>query len=177
MNQCELTLPVVPVRQRTIGSPARDYVPLLRTAGWLRYVAGKVLGIKNWSYDEQEEKAREYRIKQQVYIQKMLGELKDRIEDGDQTPSIMGNIFRQGLLKDEEILLASYTGSMTPPTGPSSLFKSSLLTSEFSRCGDQSWLLPYMDCRVPGQPTRSSTEWLRGNQGGLPRPAPNALRI
>ena len=52
---------------------------------------------------------------QQVYINKMLGELKQRIEDGDQTPSILGNIIRQGLLKDEEILLASYTGSKSPP--------------------------------------------------------------
>jgi hypothetical protein len=103
------------VRQRTIGSPARDYIPILRGAGWLRYVAGKILGIKNWSYDEKEEKARDYRKKQQVYINKMLDGLKERIENGDQTPSILGNILRQGLLKEEEVLLASYTGSMPLP--------------------------------------------------------------
>lgn len=99
------------VRQRTIGSPARDYIPILRGAGWLRYVAGKALGIKSWSFDEKEENAREYRKMQQVYINKMLGGLKERIENGDETPSILGNILRQGLLKEEEVLLASYTGS------------------------------------------------------------------
>ncbi|ROT39231.1 putative cytochrome P450 phenylacetate 2-hydroxylase [Sodiomyces alkalinus F11] len=97
-------------RQRTIGSPARDYIPILRAAGWVRYVTGKALGIRNWSFDEKEEKAKEYRRTQQVYIQKMLGDLKSRIDDGDETPSILGNILRQGLLKDEEVLLASYTG-------------------------------------------------------------------
>lgn len=48
---------------------------------------------------------------QQVYINKMVGGLKERIENGDETPSILGNILRQGLLKEEEVLLASYTGS------------------------------------------------------------------
>lgn len=48
---------------------------------------------------------------QQVYINKMLGGLKERIKNGDETPSILGNILRQGLLKEEEVLLASYTGS------------------------------------------------------------------
>lgn len=101
-----------------MGSPARDYIPILSGASWLRYLAGKTLGIKSWSYDEKEEKAREYRRTQQVYISKMLGELKQRIEDGDQTPSILGNILRQGLLKEEEVLLASYTGSKQPAIPP-----------------------------------------------------------
>ena len=42
----------------------------------------------------------------------MVGALKDRVASGDDTPSILGNILRQGLLSDEETLLASYTGSM-----------------------------------------------------------------
>lgn len=100
------------VRQRTIGSPARDYIPILRGAGWFRYVAGKTLGIKDWSFDAKEEAARDYRRRQQVYINEMLDGLRQRIADGDETPSILGNILRQGLLKDEEVLLASYTGSM-----------------------------------------------------------------
>lgn len=41
----------------------------------------------------------------------MLDGLRDRVASGDQTPSILGNILRQGLLKDEEVLLALYTGS------------------------------------------------------------------
>ena len=101
------------VRQRTIASPARDYIPVLRAAGRARYMASKLFGIKEWAVDEEAEKAREYRSMQQAYINKMLGDLKDRIASGDETPSILGNIFRQGLLKDEEVLLASYTGSMS----------------------------------------------------------------
>jgi hypothetical protein len=106
------------VRQRTIGAPARDYVPILRGAGWLRYVTRKLLGIKNWSFDKKEEKAREYRKRQQGYIKRLLGELKECLENGDETPSIMDNILRQGLLNEEEILLASNTGSMVPPLIP-----------------------------------------------------------
>ncbi|RYP25695.1 hypothetical protein DL768_011390 [Monosporascus sp. mg162] len=97
-------------RQRTIGSPARDYIPVLRAAGRVRYMASKLFGVKEWAFDEKAEKAREYRAKQQSYIKKLLADLKDRIASGDQTPSILGNIFRQGLLSDEEVLLASYTG-------------------------------------------------------------------
>ncbi|KFY83171.1 hypothetical protein V498_08256 [Pseudogymnoascus sp. VKM F-4517 (FW-2822)] len=101
-------------RQRTVGSPARDYIPVLRWAGRVRqgaiYMASKLFGIKESAFDEKAEAAREYRQMQQVYINKMIGDLKDRIASGDETPSILGNILRQGLLKDEEILLASYTG-------------------------------------------------------------------
>ena len=85
----------------------------MRAAGQARYVAGKLLGIKKRSVDEKAEKAREYRSMQQAYVNNMLGTLKGRIASGDETPSILGNIFRQGLLKDEEVLLASYTGSIS----------------------------------------------------------------
>ena len=73
---------------------------------------GKLFGVKESAFDEMAEKAREYRSKQQGYINKMLRDLKSRLAAGDDTPSILGNIFRQGLLSDEEVLLASYTGSM-----------------------------------------------------------------
>ncbi|RAO67594.1 uncharacterized protein BHQ10_003606 [Talaromyces amestolkiae] len=63
-------------RQRTIGSPLRDYIPLLRAASQVRYWIMTVFGLTS----------------------------------GDQTPSIVGNIMRQGRLNDDEILLASYTG-------------------------------------------------------------------
>lgn len=76
-------------------------------------MAGKLFSIKEWAFDEKAEKAREYRRMQQAYINKMLGDLKDRIASGDETPSILGNMLRQGLLNDEEVLLASYTGSMS----------------------------------------------------------------
>ncbi|KAH8701134.1 putative cytochrome P450 phenylacetate 2-hydroxylase [Talaromyces proteolyticus] len=97
-------------RQRTIGSPFRDYIPVLRAAGRARYIASKLLRIKKWAVDEKAQNALEYRRKQQVYIDKMLGDLKDRLASGDETPSILGNILRQGLLTNEEVLLASYTG-------------------------------------------------------------------
>lgn len=70
---------------------------------------------------------------QQVYINKMVGGLKERIENGDETPSILGNILRQGLLKEEEVLLASYTGSefhsspTLPPYGQTNTCPQSLL--------------------------------------------------
>lgn len=97
-------------RHRTIGSPAQDYIPILRAANWVRYTAGRALGIKSWLFDEREEKAREERRTQQAYIQKLLGELKGRLAEGDQTPSILGNILRKGLLSEDDVLLASYTG-------------------------------------------------------------------
>lgn len=50
---------------------------------------------------------------QQTYIHEMIAELKQRLESGNETPSILGNMLRQGLLKEEEVLLASYTGSMS----------------------------------------------------------------
>ena len=89
-------------------------MPVLRVADRARYMTGKLFGIKEWAVDENAEKARNYRSKQQAYIHKLLEDLKDRIASGDETPSILGNIFRQGLLSDEEVLLASYTGSMSP---------------------------------------------------------------
>ena len=101
------------VRQRTVGSPARDYIPVLRAAGRVRYMASKIFGIKDWAFDEEAVKAREYRRTQEKYINTMVGDLKDRLASGDETPSILGNILRQGLLNDEETLLASYTGSMS----------------------------------------------------------------
>jgi phenylacetate 2-hydroxylase len=70
-----------------------------------------LLGIATWTVDDKEIKAREYRKLQQDYIHKMVGDLKDRICKGDQTPSILGNMLRQGTLSEEEVLLASYTGS------------------------------------------------------------------
>ena len=76
-------------------------------------MASKLFGKEEWDFDEKAEMAHEYRRTQQGYINKMLGDLKDRLASGDETPSILGNIFRQGLLTDEEILLASYTGSMS----------------------------------------------------------------
>lgn len=163
------------VRQRTIGSPARDYIPILRGAGWLRYVAGKALGIKGWSYDEKEENAREYRKMQQVYINKMLGGLKERIENGDETPSILGNILRQGLLKEEELLLASYTGSkFTRPCGFNNVV---ILRRVRSRCWRESRLLAYLDHRIPGEQARPAAKRPRGHPPSLPRRATQAARV
>ena len=85
----------------------------MRGAGQVRSTIGNFLGIKRWAYDEKKEKAQEYRTMQQTYIHEMIAELKQRLESGDETPSILGNMLRQGLLKEEEVLLASYTGSMS----------------------------------------------------------------
>ncbi|KAI9712397.1 MAG: hypothetical protein M1820_001610 [Bogoriella megaspora] len=97
-------------RQRTVGAPARDYVPIMRAVGAARYTVCKLLGLDNWAIDKQEEKAREYCRIQQGYTHKMIADLKDRIAAGDETPSIMGNILRQDDLSDDEIIMAFYTG-------------------------------------------------------------------
>lgn len=97
-------------RQRTIASPARDYIPLMRTWDRMMYSIASTLGIQ-YGRDKKEEAAKEYRRLQQIYITDLLAGLRERIDNGDETPSILGNIIRSGTLKDEEILLASYTGS------------------------------------------------------------------
>lgn len=71
----------------------------------------KLFGMSKWAVDHEAHNALEYRRKQQVYVDKMLEDLKVRLAAGSQTPSIMGNLLRQGSLNDEEILLACYTGS------------------------------------------------------------------
>lgn len=78
-------------------------------AGEARYKAGKLFGMKQWIFDEKGQMAREYRETQQAYVKKMIGDLKDRLASGDEKPSVLGNILRQGVLRDEEILLAFYT--------------------------------------------------------------------
>lgn len=98
-------------RQRTIGSPARDYVPLLCAWDRMFYSIASTFGIR-YGRNEKEEAAKEYRRLQQIYINDLLANLRIRINNGDETPSILGNIMRSGNIKDEEILLASYTGSM-----------------------------------------------------------------
>ncbi|PTU19915.1 hypothetical protein P175DRAFT_0439613 [Aspergillus ochraceoroseus IBT 24754] len=97
-------------RQRTIGSPLGDYIAPWRMALSTRYMIGRILGIKSWALDKKAEKTSEYRNLQQEYLNKMMGNLKDRISAGDETPSILGNILRQNLLTEEEVHLASYTG-------------------------------------------------------------------
>lgn len=148
------------VRQRTIGSPLRDYVPILRVVDGARYMAGKLLGIREWAVDEKLEKAREYRSMQQVYIHKMIGDLKDRIASGDETPSILGNILRQGLLPDEMVLLASYTGSMSSTCHFLILLVSSNNRLSTSRCWRQPRILAHLAHWLPRQQTRFAAEWL-----------------
>ncbi|KAF8582383.1 putative cytochrome P450 phenylacetate 2-hydroxylase [Ramaria rubella] len=96
-------------RQRTIGSPAHDYIPLMRLWNSTLHGVSSKFGL-SWGRHEKEEHAREYRRLQQVYINDLLAGLRQRIENGDESPSILGNIMRTASLKPEEILLASYTG-------------------------------------------------------------------
>lgn len=97
-------------RQRTIGVPARDYVPILRA--WDRML-DSIASMFNIQYgrDKHTENAKEYRRLQEIYTDDLLAGLRERINNGDETPSILGNIMRNGSLKDEDIVLASYTGS------------------------------------------------------------------
>lgn len=97
-------------RQRTVGSPARDYIAILRVWDRMVYWISSIFGLR-YGASEKEEMAKEYRHLQQIYINDLLKGLRERIENGDETPSIMGGMMRSGVLSDEEVLLASYTGS------------------------------------------------------------------
>lgn len=77
----------------------------------MRAALGRLLQYPAWVMDEKEACARRYRAMQQEYIHQMVQELQQRIANGDVTPSILGNMLRLKLLKEEEVLLASYTGS------------------------------------------------------------------
>ena len=95
-----------------MGSPARDHLPVLRATGQACYFASKLFDRKEWAFDEMTAKARECPSLQQKYINRLLRDLKNRLASGDKTPCIQGNILRQGILNDEEVLLVSYTGSL-----------------------------------------------------------------
>ena len=95
-------------RQRTVGSPAHDYIPIMRA--WNKTIdrVASTLGLK-YSCNKVEVRAREYRDFQEVYINDLVAGLRKRVEDGDETPCYLGNIMRTTSLNDEEILTSSYT--------------------------------------------------------------------
>jgi hypothetical protein len=95
-------------RQRTIGSPAHDYIPIMRA--WNKTIdrVASTLGLQ-YGRNKAEVHAKEYRGFQEVYINDLVAGLRKRIENGDETPSYLGNIMRTTSLNDEEILLSSYT--------------------------------------------------------------------
>lgn len=133
-------------RQRTLGSPARDYIPLLRVFEHLKSVAYKMIGSEA-SSDAKEAAAREYQRLQQVYISDLLAGVKCQIENGDETPSILGKIMRSGALKDEEILLASSTGSECTQ------FYGMIHANKLrSCCWRQPGILAHLDDRLPRKP-------------------------
>jgi phenylacetate 2-hydroxylase len=95
-------------RQRTIGSPAHDYIPIMRA--WNKTI-DRVASTLGWQYgrNKVEVHAKEYRRFQEVYINDLVAGLRKLIESGDETPSYLGNIMRTTSLNDEEILLSSYS--------------------------------------------------------------------
>lgn len=103
--------------------------------------------------DQKEEAAKEYRRLQQIYITDLLVGLRKRIDSGDETPSILGNIMRSGVLKDEEILLASYTGSSYCIL----YFLTCSLTFVLdSCCRSQLGVLTHVDYWLPREPPRGT---------------------
>ena len=100
-------------RQRTVGSPAHDYIPIMRA--WNKTIdrVASTLGLK-YSCNKVEVRAREYRDFQEVYINDLVAGLRKRVEDGDETPCYLGNIMRTTSLNDEEILTSSYTVGTYP---------------------------------------------------------------
>lgn len=97
-------------RQRAIGFPVSSYVPLIRVLDDMVHGLASIFGM-DYGRDKNQEAAKEYRRLQQIYTDQLLSGLRERIDKGDDTPSILGNIMRSSSLNDEEILLVSYTGS------------------------------------------------------------------
>jgi hypothetical protein len=106
-------------RQRTIGTPFHDYVPLVSLAEKL-ILAGKdtlrplydVLGISKAidDFDHAEKNAQVLRDAEAGYCKQLTQELHERIEQGDQTPSQLGDLIRaygMGLTSQDEFRLAT----------------------------------------------------------------------
>jgi cytochrome P450 len=90
-------------RQRTLGEPMHDYIPLIdlfekfltATKGPLNPVY-KAIGIadKIETFDKAEKNAKALRDLEAGYCKNLTHELHDRIEQGDATPSQLGDLIR-----------------------------------------------------------------------------------
>ncbi|KAJ1323214.1 3-hydroxyphenylacetate 6-hydroxylase [Microdochium nivale] len=97
-------------RQRSLGSPMRDYIALLRMLRKLRESVLGFAGLKQLAFDKEMAEAAEYDAQQADYLPRLVNDLRNRMVAGDDTACILGNILRQGLLNEDELLSISKTG-------------------------------------------------------------------
>ncbi|KAF8492259.1 cytochrome P450 [Gautieria morchelliformis] len=97
-------------RQRAIGVPVQDYIPLLRLWNEKLYKVSSKFGL-SWGSSELERLAKEYRRAQEIYVNDLLTGLRERIENGDESPSVFGNLMRTVSLSHEDLLLIFNTGT------------------------------------------------------------------
>lgn len=107
------------LRQRSLGAPFHDYIPLVRFAE--RVISGisspllplfRLLHISAWleSFTRPELHAEELRRIEVEYCQVLLRDLRQRLDSGDTTPSVLGDMFRRlsdPLTRKEELMFAT----------------------------------------------------------------------
>ena len=109
-------------RQRSLGTPFRDYVPLLANAE--RMVSAvlspllpviRALGASSWleSFNSAEVQAEQLRRTEVDYCEGLLRGLHQRLDNGDTSPSILGDLLRYNQLtpKEELMFATTLTGS------------------------------------------------------------------
>jgi hypothetical protein len=96
-------------RQRAIGLPAQDYIPLLRLWSQTLYKVSSKFGL-SLGRSELETLAKKYRKVQEIYVHDLMKGLRERIENGDESPSMLGNLMRTVSLSHQDLLLIFHTG-------------------------------------------------------------------
>ena len=105
-------------RQRSLGAPFRDYVPLLSYAGRITSAILsrtlpilRALRISTWleSINSAEADAEDLRQIEVDYCGRLLQQLQQRLQNGDTTPSIMGDILRHHQLTEKEQFMFATT--------------------------------------------------------------------
>ncbi|KAJ6474815.1 putative cytochrome P450 phenylacetate 2-hydroxylase [Mycena sanguinolenta] len=107
------------LRQRNLGTPWHDYVPLVAFAEKAILVISspflsllRPLRLSSWlkSFNDAENHAEELRRVEISYCQRLLRDLHQRLDNDDTTPSILGDLFRglpEPLTSKEELLFAT----------------------------------------------------------------------
>jgi phenylacetate 2-hydroxylase len=96
-------------RQRAIGLPAQDYIPLLRLWSQTLYKVSSKFGL-SLGRSEEQRLAKEFHEVQKAYIRDLMKGLRERIENGDESPSMLGNIMRTASLSHQDLLILFHTG-------------------------------------------------------------------
>lgn len=116
----------------------RDYIALLRMLRKLRESVLGFAGLKHLAFDKEMAEAAEYDAQQADYLPRLVNDLRNRMVAGDDTACILGNILRQGLLNEDELLSISKTGSRCKL----------LMDQIMDRCTDQGLFSPLVSSGI-----------------------------